>query len=121
MTDDEEAKVRNIVHEIVSEHRETVDDRMNLMHKDLTDMRGEVHGLRSDIHKITNTVSEMNLSLKSIATNSTVVADMVNTYTKVKNFWDVVTWFKDNWFAFALLAAILFVSAWMMGFKVMFE
>lgn len=111
MLSEDEAIVKRIVKEEIAEHREAVEDRMNLMH-------GDISVLRQDMHKIASTVSEMNVSLQKIAANSAALADWSQTWVKVKNFWDVINWFKKNWFVFVLLGGLIYVALWFLGVRV---
>lgn len=111
MTPEHEYRMRQIAKEEVAGHREEVDERMNLLH-------GDIVALRTDVHTVASTVSEMNVSLQKIAVNSAALADWSQTWVKVKNFWDVINWFKKNWFLFAILGGAIYVSLLLFGVKV---
>lgn len=112
MTPEHEYRMRQIAKEEVAEHRDEVDTRMNQLHSDIV-------ALRTDVHTVAGTVSEMNVSLQKIAVNSAALADWSQTWVKVKNFWDVINWFKKNWFLFAILGGIIYATLWMVGVRVM--
>ena len=116
-----EEYVKKLIHNAIVDHREMVEERMNLMHSDLSNMRGELNGLRGDVHNIGIATSDMRDSLKAIANSMESLADLPETWTKVKGFMAVVGWFRSNWFMFVLFGLLIFVSLHTAGFNVSFR
>jgi len=88
------------------------------MHNDMTLIRTEMNILRSDVHRITVSTDKMSDSLELIAGSIAKLTDLPETWVKIKGFWSVVTWFKSNWFLFAILGGAIIATLWMVGIKV---
>jgi hypothetical protein len=86
------------------------------VHCAVSDLKGEVHGLRADVHRMTESVSSINVSLETIAATLTKLTDFPETWNKIQGFWSVMRWFKDNVLLLALIVAVLLYSVKTLGF-----
>lgn len=126
MTPEDRAEVKQIVHKALGEHREDIDDRFNTMHLDMVSIRTEMNGLRRDFSnftgKVTESTNRMSASLETIADNMGKLADLPDTWQKIKGFWAVMTWARDNWllimFILAVLLGGIYATMWSLGFRV---
>lgn len=123
MLPEDRAEVKQIVYRAIGEHRDDVDDRLNTMHLDMVSVRNEMAGLRGDFSQFTINITEstqrMSESLEQIADNMGKLSDLPDTWQKIKGFWAVMTWARDNWFLLlfilACLVGAIYVTAWSFG------
>lgn len=122
MSPEDREEVKQIVYKALNDHREDVEERLNTMHLDMVSIRNEMTGMRQDFsqftHQVTEQISSISDSVKRIADNMASLGGLPDTWQKLRGFWAVVTWFKDNWFLFAVLGGLIFVSLWLIGFRV---
>lgn len=105
--------IKIAVHELVDDKilscRLEVNDRLDDMGAQLN---GEIKQLRGEMHQITNNMNKMTEYLRTIAETMTRLADLPDTWNKIKGFWAVMTWFKDNWILVVAVFALFLVTMW---------
>ena len=74
---------------------------------ELFELRAEVHELRTDVGGIRDSVNKMSSSLELIATSMAKLTDFPETWQKIKGFWAVVTWLKNNLLSILILLALV--------------
>ncbi len=91
--------------------RAEVDERIDSLHTEITIMRGELaeqrieyREMRADVRDLTAAVSTSNSNLATISLNLEKLADLPETWQKVRGFWAVMRFLRENF----LLLAILF-------------
>lgn len=84
-----------------------VDIDISNLHKDMTDLRQDVSTIRADMHTLTAAVGEMKTSLATIADSIKAIADFPDTWTKIKGFWAVMRFLRDNWLLLAIMAGVM--------------
>jgi len=92
-----------------------VDADISTLHADMASLRSDVSTMRADMHSLTLAVGDMRGSLAEIAGSLKSLADFPDTWAKLKGWWAVMRWLKDNWF---LLAIIFSSFAWMIWLTV---
>jgi hypothetical protein len=95
-----------------------VDMDISTLHQDMAGLRGDISTIRADVHKLTSSVSAMQDSLADIAGSLKLMADLPETWAKIKGFWSVMRWLRDNWFLLAIIASGFAWMVWstMKGF-----
>lgn len=123
MSPEDRAEVKQIVYRALGDHRDEVDERMNTLHLDIVGVRTEMTGLRGDFSRFTVNITEstqrMSDSLEQIASNMGKLSDLPDTWQKIKGFWSVMTWARDNWFLLlfilACIAGATYATVWSFG------
>lgn len=111
-----EANVRNLKAEVEDLKGHVRQDFVNARNEvldiksGLRDLKNEVQELTSDVHSIRTGVQDMSVSLSVIATSMSKLADLPETWDKVKGFWFVISWLKSNIIPIAILIGIITFS-----------
>jgi chromosome segregation ATPase len=92
-----------------------VDFDISNLHTDMTELRSDVSTIRADMHALTASVGEMKTSLATIADSIKAIADFPDTWVKIKGFWSVMRFLRDNWILLAIMGA---VAAYVTGITV---
>ncbi len=83
-----------------------VSNDINSTKSELISLRAEVHNLRTDVHGIREGVNTMSSSLEIIAHSMSKLTDFPETWEKLKGFWAVVNWLKNNIIPLSLIVGI---------------
>jgi archaellum component FlaC len=88
----------------VDKCKQTFELDIGRIQESVTSVKIEVHGLRADVHKMTESIGSINTSLETIANTMTKMTDFPDTWAKIQGFWAVMRWVRDN---FIPIAAVL--------------
>jgi len=102
----------------IADYRTKVDMDVAILHEDVSSLRDDVSTMRKDMHALTGSVSDMKNSLIIIAESLKSIADFPETWLKIKGFWSVMRFFRDNaWLLIVVAVVIYFIAVMLSGFK----
>lgn len=91
----------------VDKCKEAFEDEIETLNDTVASVKSEVHGLRGDVHRMTDSIVGIKASLDTIATNMTKMTDFPETWEKIQGFWAVMRWGRDNFVPIAVVLGAL--------------
>jgi hypothetical protein len=89
----------------------SVDNDITALHSDMAALHGDMTNLRSDMRMLVTKVGNIETHLGVIATTMQQLADFGPTWSKIKGFWAVLQWLKENWIILGILTALLWLAS----------
>jgi hypothetical protein len=88
---------------------------MTQVHASVAELNNEVHALRGDVHKMTESIGSINTSLETIAHTLVKLSDLPEAWTNLKGFLAGVKWLRENVILVAITGAVMWYSVKIIG------
>lgn len=109
-TDEQKLELNLLINDHLNSCRTEVDERINLMHSDMHQLRAEFHEFRKEFTEFTAALSG---PLERIATHMEQLAGLPEAWGNFKGFMGFLKWIKDYWFVFVLFGVLISGSVYL--------